>query len=361
MTGWIKLHRKLMDHWIWDNPEKLKWWIEIIFLANHTDKKILNNNQLEVIERGTFHTSELRLSKQWNVSRNTVRKFLMLLENDGMISIKKTNSGTTIEVHNYRLYQENPEIKKHQIEHQYEQRSEHQNIENSQKYNKEIGQKSEQQTEQQNEQVERRRDNDLSESPSENLNNRLNSELDNTLNTSVNNELNSGVNTTKNYKNYKNYKNVKKKDTREGARVNAFDFYQQNGFGILNQYVSQEISQYLDEFPEDSDEIVIKALKIAIDRNKVSWGYAKPILKDWAQKGLQTIRDIDAYELQQTTKFQNKSRPMFNNQSLEKTPEWLLKQKQGDQERKQETSDDFKQRRKAIEEEVAEFDKQFRS
>ncbi|WP_237687845.1 ERF family protein [Mammaliicoccus lentus] len=121
------------------------------------------------------------------------------------------------------------------------------------------------------------------------------------------------------------------------------------------------LDKKINKFVEESDEIVIKALKIAIDRNKVSWGYAKPVLKDWLQKGLRTIRDIDAYEQQQTTNFQNKFRPMVNNQSREKTPEWLLKQKQGNQEKQQGLSADFQERKRAMEAEIAAFDKQFRS
>ena len=41
-----------------------------------------------MIKRGSFHTSEVKLSERWNVSRNTVRKFLKLLQNDNMITTK---------------------------------------------------------------------------------------------------------------------------------------------------------------------------------------------------------------------------------------------------------------------------------
>ena len=41
-------------------------------------------------------------------------------------------------------------------------------------------------------------------------------------------------------------------------------------FGFITQYLVEEISYYLDNFSHDSDEIVIAALKIAKDRNKVN-------------------------------------------------------------------------------------------
>ncbi|MRG87645.1 DnaD domain protein [Salinibacillus xinjiangensis] len=34
------------------------------------------------------------------------------------------------------------------------------------------------------------------------------------------------------------------------------------------------------------DELVIEAMKRALDRNKVSWGYVRGILRDWVNKGI---------------------------------------------------------------------------
>ena len=49
----------------------------------------------------------------------------------------------------------------------------------------------------------------------------------------------------------------------------AFDFFQNNGFGFITQYTAEDINYYLDSFENDSDEIVIAALKLAKDRNKL--------------------------------------------------------------------------------------------
>ena len=105
MTGWISLHRQIRNHWIWDDAEKLKWWLDILLLTNHTDKKSVFNNEVVLIKRGTFKTSEVKLSERWGVSRNTVRKFLKLLESDEMIVAEKTPYGTTVKVCNYNDYQ----------------------------------------------------------------------------------------------------------------------------------------------------------------------------------------------------------------------------------------------------------------
>ena len=110
--GWIRLYRSIRKHWLWEDAEKLKWWIDILLQANHQDNKFLLGSELVVIERGSFHTSELKLSQRWGVSKTTIRKFLELLEEDKMIKVKKSKKGTTIKVSNYEDYQSNSEEEK---------------------------------------------------------------------------------------------------------------------------------------------------------------------------------------------------------------------------------------------------------
>lgn len=121
--GWVKLHRSITENWIWDNPQYLKWWLDLILMANHKERKILFNDSIRTVGIGERVTSEQKLSERWGVSRNTVRKFLNLLVKDDMISLKKSRqTGTTYKINNYNVYQAFSEEKKHQTE----QRSEHQ-------------------------------------------------------------------------------------------------------------------------------------------------------------------------------------------------------------------------------------------
>lgn len=122
MTGWVKLHRSIQSHWIWDDPVKLKWWLDLILMANHQSNKILINGELVNIGVGERHTSEEKLASRWNVSRNTVRKFMKLLEKDDMISVKKSRQkGTTYKVLQYNAYQGLSEDKKQRTEQRSEQ------------------------------------------------------------------------------------------------------------------------------------------------------------------------------------------------------------------------------------------------
>ncbi|MHC5215229.1 DnaD domain protein [Enterococcus sp. LJL128] len=105
--GWIKLYRSIQDHWVWDNPVYLKWWLDLLLMANHKPNKVLVNGKIETIDIGERLTSEMKLSARWGASRKSVSKFLTLLENEGMITVSKSRQkGTTYKVLKYKDYQQ---------------------------------------------------------------------------------------------------------------------------------------------------------------------------------------------------------------------------------------------------------------
>lgn len=104
--GWIKLHRSIFNHWLWKEDTKLKWWLDLLLMANHTTRKILLGNQLFEIPRGSLHTSMTKLTSRWQADKKTVKRFLDLLQKDSMISYTTTSKGTTINICNYNDFQD---------------------------------------------------------------------------------------------------------------------------------------------------------------------------------------------------------------------------------------------------------------
>ena len=104
--GWIKLSRQIQDHWIWNDPEKLKAWIDLILMANHDVKKVEMRDGLVTIKRGQFVTSIEKLAKRWGWSKNRVYRFLSLLEADHMVQRKANAYRTTITIVNYGKFQD---------------------------------------------------------------------------------------------------------------------------------------------------------------------------------------------------------------------------------------------------------------
>lgn len=110
MTGWISLHRKIQEHWLWEERpfSKGQAWIDILLLVNHEDGKVFMDGELIEVYRGEHITSEPKLAERWGWSRTKVRNFLDLLEKEGMIkNIKEGRKRTRLRVLNYNVYQDN--------------------------------------------------------------------------------------------------------------------------------------------------------------------------------------------------------------------------------------------------------------
>lgn len=103
--GWIKIDRKICDHWIFQDSWKFKNWIDLILMANHKEQKVLINGTLFVCKRGETLRSILTLSNRWKCSKSKVRRFLQLLQNDNMIRLTNEIKTTRITICKYDTYQ----------------------------------------------------------------------------------------------------------------------------------------------------------------------------------------------------------------------------------------------------------------
>ncbi|HCZ2026636.1 TPA: DnaD domain-containing protein [Staphylococcus aureus] len=265
MTGWISIDCSIQNHWLFKEKRtfsKFEAWIYLLMEANHSKAKVPIGNQIVTVERGQRLTSILTLSDLFNWSRFKVKTFLDLLESDGMLEVKTTSKYTLITIVNYDFYQSEQGRNQHQNDIKPTSKQHQSNI------------------------------NPTSKQHQTNTNNNDNKD---------NNE--------------KNVNNEKKKTT-------AFDFFQDNGFGFITSYNLDDLNYYLDSFENDSDEIVTASLKIAKDRNKVTWGYAKSILNTWLNANLKSIEQVRAFEKQQLESKKQNYKP-FVKQSKEKTPKWL--------------------------------------
>ena len=107
MEGWIKIHRQIREHWIWDDPMYLKAWIGILISVNHEDRKVLIEGELIECNRGQSLLSLTGWSKlfgkKWTIQR--VRTFFELLKRDQMIITEGLRKTTRVTVCKYDEYQ----------------------------------------------------------------------------------------------------------------------------------------------------------------------------------------------------------------------------------------------------------------
>lgn len=112
MEGWIKLSRSLLEHEIWlcEKFSKGQAWVDLLLMANHKDAKIVIGGSMETVKRGSLMTSISKLANRWKWNRRTVRRWLDMCSNHGMLTVK-TCAGkyTAITIENYEKWQGNTE------------------------------------------------------------------------------------------------------------------------------------------------------------------------------------------------------------------------------------------------------------
>jgi len=100
-------------------------------------------------------------------------------------------------------------------------------------------------------------------------------------------------------------------------------FFEQNGFGKIGNYYAMKIKSWCTEF---SSEIVIEAMKLALENGSNRWNYVEAVLKDWISKGYETVKEI--LDAQLVFKVQKQKKTIAKPVRTELIPEWLDKDKQ---------------------------------
>ncbi|EIU3351326.1 DnaD domain-containing protein [Listeria monocytogenes] len=297
-SGWIKIYRSLQEHWIWENEKYLKWWLDLLLLANHQDRDILINGELITIKRGQKHTSELWLSNRWNADRKQVRKFLELLKKNDMITITKSRQkGTTYEISNYNDFQ----------------------------------------------------------GISEEIRTTKGTTIDTTEDTTKEHQMVQRKGHKQELKNLR-IKELKKDINNNNSDLNFKDFWEQNGFGMMLPVEMEKLLAWVDDFAGNR-EIVMKALEVTSEQgaNKRNYAYVNKILKNWESRGFKTIADVDAAEKQRQIELEQKYNKPFNKYNKpvkqEILPEWFDKEQQ-EAPKKPEMTEEEKE---ALEKRVAEI------
>ena len=105
--GWILLHRTLLDHWVYKEKcfSDFHAWIDLLLIAEHTTHKQMWRGSLTTFTRGDVCLSITQLGNRWNWSRGKVKRFLIQLEEDGMIHLNVHPNRTVVTIVNYDNYQ----------------------------------------------------------------------------------------------------------------------------------------------------------------------------------------------------------------------------------------------------------------
>ncbi|QKY70280.1 DnaD domain protein [Lentibacillus sp. CBA3610] len=151
--------------------------------------------------------------------------------------------------------------------------------------------------------------------------------------------------------------NDTKQNNATDATADAFVFYQEN-FGVVSPFVADALQHWVQDVGE---ELVLDAMKRALERGKSNWGYVRGILQAWAKKGITTVEAARAEEAEfRRRQEQRRERGSYVTGKVEVVPEWFREQKrQAKQNREREKaareSRDLEAEREEVERLLAEF------
>lgn len=101
-SGWIKLHRQLLD-WEWYNDvNTTRVFIHLLIVANHKDNKWRGID----IKRGQRLTSISALASETNLSVKNIRTSIKRLKSTNEVASSSTAQHTVFTMVNYELYQD---------------------------------------------------------------------------------------------------------------------------------------------------------------------------------------------------------------------------------------------------------------
>ncbi len=104
MNGWIKLHRKLTQTSFYKDSQAVHLAIHLLLKANHSDNKIIFNNEEVCIKRGSLITGRHALSRETGIHESAIYRKLKVLEKVGFSHIKSNNKYSMITINNYDAY-----------------------------------------------------------------------------------------------------------------------------------------------------------------------------------------------------------------------------------------------------------------
>ena len=107
-NGYIKLHRKIRDNWIYEpNRPRTRYeaWEDLLFDASYKDREIVVNGKPLTVKVGQVYSSIRFLAQRWKWTIGKVQRFLKAIQGSNMIRLKNDTGTNLITICNYETYQ----------------------------------------------------------------------------------------------------------------------------------------------------------------------------------------------------------------------------------------------------------------
>ncbi len=104
-TGWVKIHRKLLENPFMRKPSYVSLWVTLLLKANHKPKEFMWNKGLILVQEGQMITGRKQLSMETGIPESTIEDILKYLETQHQIQQQKENKYRLITIVNWKTYQ----------------------------------------------------------------------------------------------------------------------------------------------------------------------------------------------------------------------------------------------------------------
>lgn len=105
MSGWIKTHRKLLEHPRFKDSEFIHVWLWMLLTATHKPYDVIFQGKRITLKPGQFTAGRLQISQQTGVNESKVKRVVALLKSDQQIDQQTSNACSLFTILNWDKYQ----------------------------------------------------------------------------------------------------------------------------------------------------------------------------------------------------------------------------------------------------------------
>ncbi|PZL78211.1 hypothetical protein CI088_00115 [Enterococcus plantarum] len=303
-SGFILIHRKLMNSFVFQSPYYLKLWMWCLMKASYKDRSIYVGTIQVDLKKGQFVWGRKEASNQLNKGlkaserkkESTWENYLKKLEKENMIVREPNNKFTVITVVNYEFYQSVEKVNSNLTATQQQNSPEVNSTSNNKKSEGN---------------VDKTMFDDL---PSFEINNKIVSNLTTDFSSSGQN-----LNTNKEVINKLNINNElsSSKTDINNKYKNAYEMYSvAYPTKPINPIIAQSIAEWINDFGGHED-IVSYAIEQAGANAASTPKYFETILKAWELSGIRTLNDAMKHTFQFEQKRNQEIQDKVNQQQMD--------------------------------------------
>lgn len=116
MSGWIKLHRKILDNpVVCKDGDHVSVWMYLLLNATHKEYPAMFAGERITLQPGQLITGRKSISEKFGISESKVQRILKLFENEQQIEQQSSNKNRLISIVSWADYQEDEQQSEQQV------------------------------------------------------------------------------------------------------------------------------------------------------------------------------------------------------------------------------------------------------